>query len=213
MGGANEYVTRGIPRAWLISAKGEVVWEGHPSSLSNGQIEDELKKVRLTPEFSLPEDLKKAEAYLNAGRLSQGVKALERYLKRPKDAEVATAAKDAIAKVNAFGKEKWGEVLEYKKEGEYGDALEGLASIAVTFKGLDLGDKAKKTISEWKKDKVIKVEISALPHLEKAKAYIKNKDFKKAGGILNGILKSSRFKDTHAQKKAQKLYDKIEGYL
>ncbi|MBI4583730.1 MAG: hypothetical protein HY717_06880 [Planctomycetes bacterium] len=46
IGGGEAYRTRGIPHAWLVGAKGEVVWEGHPMQLKEGMIEKFLKEVQ-----------------------------------------------------------------------------------------------------------------------------------------------------------------------
>ncbi len=88
-----------------------------------------------------------------------------------------------------------------------------MSKLSVSFKGLELGDKAKKQVSAWKKDKTIKLELTVLTYIERAKAAIKAKNYKKAGGYLNAILKSKKYKDTKSRAKAVKLWDKIEGYI
>jgi cytochrome c biogenesis protein CcmG, thiol:disulfide interchange protein DsbE len=120
--GANEYKTSGIPHAWLVSPKGEIVWEGHPGSLKESQIEENLTGVRLTPTFSFPRELRGAERDLNAGKYSAGLKTLEDHLKKPKSPETGAAAKAAIEQVKEYGASQLKEAEDLAKDGDYGEA-------------------------------------------------------------------------------------------
>lgn len=202
LGGASGYKTRGIPHAWLVSPKSEIVWHGHPNSLKDSQIEELLRSVRLVPTFELPDDLKKAESRLNRGQFASGISELERYLEKPKSDEGAAAAKDALKKVNQYGNEKLVEVEEYAKEGFYADGIEILASLEKMFKGTEIGDKASDKRKAWLKDKTIKAEIQAGSMLAQAESLLSSGKAKNAIGILQRVAKSRKFADTTARKRA-----------
>jgi hypothetical protein len=196
-----------------VSPKGEIVWEGHPSGLDNSTIEEQLKYVRLTPTFDLPKALRSAERYLNGGRFASGMKALERYLKRPKDEEDAKAAREALEKVQTYGKDKLKEVEELAKEGYYGDGMRILELLEKAFKGTEIGDQAKEKQSAWKKDDKISAEIKASLIVEKARELIRAKSYRTAYALLLRVLKSDKYEETKSREVAEELRMKIRKYL
>jgi len=212
LGGANEYVTAGIPHAWLVSPTGEIVWEGSPFELKDAKIEEHLAGVSLLPTFSLPKELRASEKDLNAGKYGAGVKALETYLKKPKSTEAEAAAKEAIQKVKAYGDSELTRADEYSKAGDYAGAVETLQAVEKGFKGLEHSDKAKATLDAWKKDKTIKVELEGAEILRKAEALIKAKQYKNARQLLLQIGKSKKYEGTKAREMADKKYTSILNY-
>ncbi len=211
--GADEYKTSGIPRAWLVSPRGEIVWEGHPGDLKEPLIEEHLKGVTLTPTFSLPKDLKSAEKELNAGRFSDALKALETHLKKPKSPETESAARETIEKVKAYGASRLQRAEEYAKEREYGEAAEVLKGLEKSFKGLEAGEKARETLAAWKKDEKIKLELDGSAFLEKAEAHIQAKQYKNAAGFLLQITKPKKFEGTKVREIAAKKLAAVERKL
>lgn len=213
LGGGGGYKYPGIPHAWLVDPKGKIVWDGHPASLKGTMIEEQLARVRLYPEFDLPKGLKRAQGYLAKGNFAYGLKALESYVKRPKDDEVASIAKKTIREVKKWGKGKYQDALDLGKEGDYGEGLLVLMQLEKQFKGREIGDKAKQTKSEWKKDKTIKTEIAAATALQKARSLISKKKYPAAGNLLKAIIKSKRFKETKTRVRAQKELQAIRAKL
>lgn len=187
-----------IPHAWLISPAGEVVWRGHPMSLKDSAIEEQLKTARVLPEFSLPEDLKRAEAYLNAGEYGKGIDTIERYLKRPKSDDAAAAGKEAVEKVRAYGKDKLEDAKAKAEERDYTYAVSVMTDLAKSFRGTDLGDEAKKQLDEWKRDRDVRVELEAAAILEMARKEIREKDLRAAQGLLLRLTKTSKYEKTRA---------------
>jgi len=211
--GANEYKSEGFPHAWLVNAKGIIVWDGHPGELSASTLEEELKAVIVPPSFALPKELKSAEKQLNGGNYSAGVKALEGHLKKAKSAETEKAAKDALEKANAYGQEKLKRAEVYSKERDYGEASEILQSIEKSFKDTEIGAKAKTTLSEWKKDKDIKLELDGAALVQKADQAIREKKYPAAAGILLQVTKPKKYDGTKVREIAQKILKSVEAKL
>jgi hypothetical protein len=213
LGGAGGYQTNGIPHAWLVAPDGSVAWEGHPASLKNEQIEEHLRSARLTPEFKLPKELKRAQGLLDKGQYGSGLKELETYLKSPKSDEVATAAKEAVEAVTKYGSEKFEAALKLEEKGYYADILAELKQVETGFKGHELSEKAKKKADELKKDKKVKTELDAAEALAKAKDLIKQKKYKPAGAILKDIIESKKFAETKTRERAQKELQAIRSFI
>jgi hypothetical protein len=202
VGGGSGYTTAGIPHAWLVNGIGEIVWEGHPAELKDDAIETQLKSVRLRPTFGLPKDLKKAETSLNAGKYVDGIKALETYLKKPKSDEGEKAAKEAIEKVQTYGKETLAQADGYAQEGYYAEAMEAVAALEKGFKGTEVGDEAKKKHDAWKKDDKVKTELEAGARVDKADGLTRAKKFKEAGAFLQRVLQVKKYEGTKARERA-----------
>lgn len=213
IGKAVEYKTSGIPHGWLVSPRGEIVWEGHPTSLSAGVIEEHLKSVSLTPTFSLPKDLAAVERQLNTGSLGAGLKALETHLKKPKSPETGAAATGAIEKIKAFGAEQLKRAEHFAKEGDYGDGAEVLQSLEKSFKGTEVADTAKEKLAEWKKDKAIKLELDGAAQIQKADALIQAKQYRNAAVLLAQVAKGKKYDGTRIQAAAQKKLASVEKKL
>jgi hypothetical protein len=210
IGGAPGYKTSGIPHAWLVSGDQEIVWEGHPGSLTNGQIEEHLKGVRLVPTFELPKELRTAQSALDKGNFGSGLKALEKYLESPKDDEVAKAAKEAVEKINAYGKSQLEAAETYAKEAFYTDAIEILTVTEKSFKGTEVGDKAKARKDEWMKDSVIKAEIQGDAIIAEAKALAQKSDSRRAVALLTQLVRSKKFEGTKARARASEMLSKLD---
>ena len=213
LGGANEYKTSGIPHAWLVSAKGQIAWEGHPASLPESLLEEQLKDVQLMPRFKLPKDLSSAEKQLNSGNYSAGIKALETHLKKPKNAQTAEAAKNTLEQVNSYGSEKLKQAEELAKERNFGDASEIFQSLEKAFKETEIGTKAKETLADWKKDKSVKVELEGAAIVQKAEAAIREKKHKAAAGLLLQVTKPKKYDGTKVREIALKRLSAIESKL
>jgi hypothetical protein len=111
------YGFNGFPSSASISPKGVVVWTGHPSSLTEKIIEENLVGVvmnasgKLTVDADLPKKYASIAKQLEKGDLGEGMKALDAALAGDKVADADRAALEAA-------KEQVNAVLE---EGEEGD--------------------------------------------------------------------------------------------
>lgn len=186
-----------------MDSTGEIVWEGHPGELKETLIEEHLKSVRLKPTFELPKDLKKAQTDLNAGKYASGVKALETYLKKPKNDADARAARDAIDAVNSHGKGKLEDADKLAGQGYYADALGLVTDLERDFKGMEVGNQAKAKRDAWKKDDKAKAEIEASAIVDKASELLRQKKTPEAQALLQRVLQSKKFEGTKARERAQ----------
>jgi thiol-disulfide isomerase/thioredoxin len=144
-GGAAAYPAPGIPKAFLIDVDGKVVWEGHPGQLTNGMIEAEVKKVKLTPELraaAAERALAYAEALLTEKEVLRAVAVLERAAKEHKGTPAA-------AKANARAD-------EIEKDPALAAELDAQRALDKLVGGLDLpAEKLKPKDREAKADKLV----------------------------------------------------------
>lgn len=203
IGGAAGYRTRGIPRAWLVSPTREIVWEGHPASLTDAVIAKAIVGAKPYPVFrNLPSDLRRAQAKLNRGQFASGLAALEKYLESPGSDEAEAAARAAIKRIENFARRSFAEVSACERDGRYSDALFTLDLVARLFKGTKEGTRAKELKAKWLKDKAIKAEIEAGRILEKAESLASSGDKKKAARLLKQLARSKKFAETKTRKRA-----------
>jgi hypothetical protein len=101
-GGSNAYPAAGIPKAFLIGADGKVVWEGSPGAFSTKQLEEELKKVKITDEMRAAK-AEKALAYAETLIGKKDVLVAATLLEKvSKDAKAGEGAKKAAERLAAL---------------------------------------------------------------------------------------------------------------
>ena len=110
-GGTQNYPAPGIPKAFLIGVDGKVFWEGHPASLPIDLLEQELKKVKITPEMrasAAQASLAYAEKLISANQVLRGIGVLAAIAKDHKGTDAAKQAEErsaAVAKDPTLSKE------------------------------------------------------------------------------------------------------------
>ncbi len=209
IGKGTGYETRGIPHSWLVNAKGSIVWEGHPGNLKDQQIEELVKDCWLWPTLKLDGDLKKASAYVKAGRLGDGIKELAKFLKKPKDDALVGDAEKALKRLEDFGSSSLARPEEAIKAGDFDVVLTSLQRIEKAFKGHEVGSKAKARLRELGKDKTTKLEMAAAAIFIKAQYNADSGANRYAMGYLRKITKVKKYADTKMKAKADKLYEDV----
>ena len=63
----------GIPAAFLVDATGTIVWQGHPASLTEAIIEQNLEGVLSLPLYEWPKEASKAKRAFIDGKFSQAL--------------------------------------------------------------------------------------------------------------------------------------------
>lgn len=223
VGRARGYGAPAIPHSWLVGPSGTVVWEGSPFDLNDELIETHLKDVQLQPVFKLPEALGKAQIALNGGKYDRGIQLLEKYLKRKTSRagssatavpnEAVTAAQEALERVRAYGRGKLKQVVAEGEQGFYTSAIEGLKSLERDFKGDAVAKDARKQLQVWRRDKAVKVELSAEAILARANGLVAAKKHKEAAGYLRRLLSSKKFAESKHRDRALVLFDSIQSKL
>ena len=102
-GGSGNYPASGIPKAFLISAEGKVVWEGNPGAFPDKMLDEELKKVKVTDEMKSAKADKAvayAEALLAKKEVLRAVNLLDKVVKDYKGTEAAKKAADRVASID-----------------------------------------------------------------------------------------------------------------
>jgi tetratricopeptide (TPR) repeat protein len=207
MGGASDYRSKFVPHGWLVSAEGEIVWEGHPGGLSYALLEEQLKSARMIPPFEVPLGVKKVQKYVDAQQIGKAITTLEKYIERPKDKGTAKDAKRAVKRMKKFASAQIRLAKTYAVQGHYSEAMKILGRIATAYKKTDVGDKAKGLIKTWNKDKTIKAEIKYGNLLDQAESMFLGSDKEQAQAVntARSIAKSKKLAGTKAQKRAKRL--------
>ncbi len=214
IGAARDYATTGIPRAWLVDARGKVVWEGHPRELKDSMIQEHLRAVNLPPRFNLTaRGLEQANKSLNAGKLGSGVTSLDRYLKRPKSEEGEAEAKAARKKVVAYAKGLLKKAGKSADQGDMVTALGALAEFEKRFKGHKFAKKAKDKRDAWNDDPEMKLEVAAAKIIIRAEALADAGAYKAAGGALVKVVRGRKYKETKTRQKAEELLEEVMKQL
>jgi hypothetical protein len=103
-GGANEYPASGIPKAFLIGADGKIAWEGNPSAFNEKQLDEELKKVKVTDEMHAARAAKAlayAETLIGKKDVFRAANLLDKVSKDAKAGDAAKKAADRLAAIQA----------------------------------------------------------------------------------------------------------------
>ncbi|MBC8329388.1 MAG: redoxin domain-containing protein [Planctomycetes bacterium] len=157
---ARAYEVGGIPHAFLIDHKGEVVWHGHPGGGNwVGMLPKLLGQAQdAGPTWDpgeRPETLAKAVEFACAGRMKDAIKAAER---AKGDDEVA--ATTFLADLGACVERRLERAKALGEEGCYFEATEYLMMQAGAFKGTPHAEKFEALRTEWIRDKQIKALIA-----------------------------------------------------
>ena len=203
VGGAPGYSTRSLPSAWLISPDRQIVWHGHPMSLSDRVIVPHLADVRLRPTFTLPSALKSAERMLNDGRYAAGLRVIDTYLKKQTGDHKAVS--DVREQVVAYGERRIATAEGLAGDGDHARAIKSMGRIEKAFRGTPVGDQARTKRRAWLRDPKVKAELDATDLLGRAEKLIARRRFKKARASLERLLNAPRFAGTKAREAARKL--------
>lgn len=207
------YTGSGVPRSWLVGPDGIIVWKGHPASLQEPMLEEQLKKVEdtklrdvvpaLAPAKADYEKKNYGDAWVKVQKVLSNEKAPEA---EQRDAqylsdEIAKRAESALAQAEAKASSR-----------QFAGAIQKLKEIALRFKGTPW----EKTANEKKKkaieaDPDAKREIEAQAVLDKLLAQEKRikkvKDKKKF--ISNFLTFVKKYEGTQAALAAQRRIDAI----
>jgi len=157
----------GIPHAYLIGPDGVVVWQGHPASLSEGEIEKATRKTKDFYVRKVTSELKPAASAFEKGKLNEAKALAEAAKAKGGDADVTTDADYILARVNQF-LSFWNKTVEQASaEGRYDDVLDALEKIQKHFPGTDEASLAATKEKELKADPTVKAELDAWKKLDK----------------------------------------------
>ncbi len=210
------YGFTGFPSSALVSPKGVVVWTGHPSSLTEKIIEDNLVGVvmnssgKLTVDVELPKKYSAIVKQLEKGDLGEGMKALDAAIAAQSVSETDKTALEAAksATQNVLDEETKAVDAAVTEE-RWHDATLGWKRIATHFKGHEAAKVADTSAADVLKDPAKKKELEAgqrIADAQKAAAAGKKKE---ALGILDN-LGTGYLKDTKEAARAKTVADEIK---
>jgi len=196
----------GIPHAYLVSAGGTIVWDGHPASLKDDQIETLLADV-FDPKLDreLHKSLNSLVKQYEKGQYGKAWSGAAKHIEsgdRDLTAD-ATYLREKCDKAAAFYK---GSVERAVKNKDFDGAYDDLQTIAKDFAGMDLASWAADTKKTLDADPAVKNERSAWKSYEKAqqrelKAGGKAKKLKPVVTAYKRIVK--KYPGTRAAKMAE----------
>jgi hypothetical protein len=178
------YGVRGIPHSVLIDPRGQVVWRGHPGSLSDGKVKDALKGARkggkndfLSFSADLGEEhasalasspaLSALQEQARAGELGKVLAALEAFDVGGNAAlEAARAALAERAKAHAALLSQQAESAVKRLDVSVG--VQVYETLSKTLAGRDEGAAAAKRLEEIRGDERLEKELEAAQAFERA---------------------------------------------
>ena len=212
---SGEYGVRGIPASALINPKGEVVWFGHPSSLSSSKVKAALKGAKkagkggflsLNLQAEYGGKLKKAAESAGDGDLGKALATVRGFLADEAfpEREQAEALEAEIATYVALLQSQADSFLENR---EVLTALSIYEALSDSLKGQAEADASKAAIEKIESDDGLQDELKAAELLVKANAESARRGKKKAAKKFESIVK--KYPNTKAGEKAEKFLDSL----
>ena len=210
-----------MPSASLIGPDGTVVWQGHPGSLSDDEIETQLEEVEKANRVStwaflissqigaLPDALKGVKKLLEKMKFGAALKKVEATLGKLEgdDAEAGERVRAWIAQSGEGGIEAASGLV---RDGQIYKAYLKYEEIEDRFKGHDLSKQAKAAGGALKKGKETKLEIKASKKLEDIKTEMRGERKAEDQLALLKPMLSKKYADTLAGKQAAEMAAELE---
>jgi hypothetical protein len=200
----DEMGIRSFPSGFLLGPNGRVLWAGHPGELPDSRIEEHLDSVRVFPS-PLPAKLKAVEKPLEKGKYGEALTKVNGLLAgttlTDEERPTAEQVRDWLTWYGTAAVEGAAKDLE---AGKVYEAWQAYESVAVSFKGLDLGKQATDASTALMADKDKKREVEAGKRLDKAREQAREEnDPEKAAKLFEAVAK--KFEGTKAAAKAEEL--------
>lgn len=149
----------GIPAVFLVDPEGRVAWSGHPSQLTDGDIEPLLARVRMAPtpvpsfaKASASAKVAAVEQSIAGGKVGAGVKALERLAADAKKADDAGAATATLEAITVWKTERDADLAKLREAGDVFAAATLAEALAASWAGHDHAKPYRDAAAELKKD-------------------------------------------------------------
>ncbi len=196
----------GIPNAVLVDPSGTILWQGHPSSLTNALVEEAIKGSITTPVYEWGGSAKGIKKAFLKGNFAKALKEAD---KLAEDEELGTEIGVMLRKMVAD------RVASYEADLERGDVLkayDGAKALASGIKGLPEEERISALLKAISKDKAHKaalkaqtklIEISALElrrkkdcdeSIKQLEKLMKGFEGTRTGDLIGEVLKSVQVK-------------------
>lgn len=213
--GGGEYGVRGIPASALVNPAGEVVWFGHPSSLSSSKVKAALKGAKkagkggflsMNLEAEYGGKLKKAAGNAEEGALGKALSAV-RGLLADEAFEERESAEALEGEITAYVSLLQSQADSFLEKREVLTAQSIYSALSDSLKGHTEADAAKTALEKIESDDKLQDEVKAAELLVKANAEIARRGKKKAAKKFESIVK--KFPGTKAAERAEKFLDSL----
>lgn len=145
----------GIPAAVLVNPSGTIVWEGHPSRLTNAIVAKAVTGAIPTPIYEWGKSAKDIKKSFLKGDYAKAIKAADKLAaKEEVGKELATMLREVVTK----------KVASYEADLERGDvrkANEGAKAFQKAIKGMPEEEVLKALVTRISKDKELKAVLKA----------------------------------------------------
>ena len=176
---SNALKVSGYPSAFLVDPKGTVVWAGHPSDLTDSEIEKALKGAK-PPGIKLPAALKALEPLMTKKDFGKAWEAAKAMLAGSLDADAKTAAEELVAGIESDAKALVESSSKHIEAKEYFEAQSELDQLGKQYAGVPGTESAAGKLQELQANAEIRKAIKAGEQLAKAGELESSSDFDKA---------------------------------
>lgn len=204
---SRELKVGGIPHAVLVDPRGKVVWKGHPSSLKDSDIEENIKGASTNPPGidgltkDWPDSASAAKNLLKKGKIGKALATAQKL------AEKDQACKAAVDTLTGLANDEVAAVQALKEAGDIQGALDTAKEAKKTLSGCDLVKQVDELVKAIKADKDSSSIVRAQGQLAKLQAKAdeirKKKDVDSLVKKLDKLI--SKNPDNYPGKQAEKL--------
>jgi len=195
---------QGIPHSYLIDAKGELAWHGHPASLTGSQIKKVLKGVRKPGKTALlawrgavAGAPSKGLDLAAAGELGKALRLLE--------GSTEEGSRALAEKLRAHVGDLRSQIEQAVERRDLRLALDTLELLANTLAGHELGQAAAERLEELESDEGVQRELQAAKALDRALATVERRGLEKAEKSLRALIE--KYEGTRAAERAAQLLE------
>jgi len=213
--GKGRYGVGGIPASALVNPNGEVVWFGHPSSLSSGKVKAALKgakkpgkggflSMNLDAEYG--GKLKKAAGNAESGALGKALSGVRKLLADESFTE-REQAESLEGEITAYVSLLQSQADGFLEAREVLTAQSIYSALSDNLKGHAEAEAAATALEKMDSDEGLQDELKAAELLTKARDEVQRRGKKKAARKFESIVK--KFPDTKAAERAEKFLDAL----
>ncbi len=202
-GDRSPYGVSGIPDAYLVGADGTVVWQGHPSGLTNATIEAELAKVNMLPDLDYSKAFKSILKDLTKDKYGKAMGRLEKLLEKSDDETDIDHANQLVEYINGKAAALQAEAEALASQDNYFLAAQRLEFLADNFDDMEAAETAEETLDAWKDDDAIEDLIDAGELFEMGKVFKRERQMEKAAAAFAKAIKKAPDSQIAAAAQAQ----------
>lgn len=214
---ARAYGVQGLPSTRLLSPEGAIVWEGHPRSLTAGDVEKALEGARPAPaggflafrpagEYS--EELSGLVEAAEAGELGKALAGAAKRIAMPNaEAGVVEEAKAFQGEVTEYVELLGTQVARMVEERNILPALDAYGILATELRGTEVGAGFAERLEKIEADEALMNEAEAAKALARANELAARRGKKKAKQKFEDVVE--KFPGTKAAERAGDILRKL----